>query len=456
MAHIEINPAVKGSAAMADELDTGRDFGDLLRGYRLRTGQTQQQVAGLSTVSVRAIRDLEQGRARRPRKSTVELLADAMRLSDRDRAVLVEAAERSACESRSTVHGHKVPTVLPTACHPLLGREREVESLVRMLTTPGRRILNVTGAPGAGKGRLALEVAARVHSMAQVPALWMSEEGQGHASLASPHRSDGLDAILRGALRELCPRGEDGTDGSGVDALAEAVGSRPALLVLDVPREGAPKPAQFNRLLAVCPELRMLAIGSRTLGLPGERVVTLDPLNQADALRVLTSHQGLELPEEAKRNHRALEEICHLLDGLPGALIAVSSWFAVYDGDTLLDCLREDPLPFLSPLFGSSAGEMVRSLREVLGDCSESENRLLDLLCASPEGESADSLARTAGMSPVESGRALNDLIVRGLVHRDTGSTPFRFRALNMVRALNPVAGPRNADTAAVRFDVPA
>ena len=45
--------------------------GEVLRAARIRAGMTQEQLAGLSTVSVRAIRDLEQGRVANPRRATV-------------------------------------------------------------------------------------------------------------------------------------------------------------------------------------------------------------------------------------------------------------------------------------------------------------------------------------------------------------------------------------------------
>ncbi|MFP1628964.1 helix-turn-helix domain-containing protein [Streptomyces sp. 5K101] len=67
-------------------------FGSLLQLYRAREGMTQQQLADFSAMSVRAIRDLERGRAERPRRDTVRLLAEALRLDDRRR----EAFERAA------------------------------------------------------------------------------------------------------------------------------------------------------------------------------------------------------------------------------------------------------------------------------------------------------------------------------------------------------------------------
>jgi transcriptional regulator with XRE-family HTH domain len=63
-------------------------FGEMLRHFRTRLGMTQQELADFSTVSVRAIRDLESGRVSRPRKETVRLLAEALRLDGDSRSRL--------------------------------------------------------------------------------------------------------------------------------------------------------------------------------------------------------------------------------------------------------------------------------------------------------------------------------------------------------------------------------
>nr|WP_311722984.1 helix-turn-helix transcriptional regulator [Streptomyces sp. DSM 41529] len=60
-------------------------FGDVLREYRISCGMTQQELADFSTLSVRAIRDLERGKVARPRKETLRLLVNALDLPADDR-----------------------------------------------------------------------------------------------------------------------------------------------------------------------------------------------------------------------------------------------------------------------------------------------------------------------------------------------------------------------------------
>src|SRR5262245_38530708 len=53
-------------------------FGALLRTSRLRAGLTQLELAARSGLTVAAIRDLEQGRSRRPQPRSVGTLIDAL------------------------------------------------------------------------------------------------------------------------------------------------------------------------------------------------------------------------------------------------------------------------------------------------------------------------------------------------------------------------------------------
>ncbi|MEU5863695.1 helix-turn-helix transcriptional regulator [Nonomuraea sp. NPDC047529] len=76
----------------------------LLRKLRIRAGLTQQQLADLSTLSVRAIRDLESGRVHRPRLETVRLLADGLALEGGTRSLFIAAATEAAAADNADDH----------------------------------------------------------------------------------------------------------------------------------------------------------------------------------------------------------------------------------------------------------------------------------------------------------------------------------------------------------------
>jgi transcriptional regulator with XRE-family HTH domain len=68
------------------------DFGPLLRAHRREFGLTQEELGRRCGISDRAIRDLERGRVRRPRRATVELLRDALGLGGREAVRFLDIA----------------------------------------------------------------------------------------------------------------------------------------------------------------------------------------------------------------------------------------------------------------------------------------------------------------------------------------------------------------------------
>ncbi len=67
-------------------------FGAVLRSLRESAGLTQKELAGRAGMSVSAVRDLEQGRSRRPRPSSVRTLAGALDLGKDQASALLSAA----------------------------------------------------------------------------------------------------------------------------------------------------------------------------------------------------------------------------------------------------------------------------------------------------------------------------------------------------------------------------
>src|SRR5690349_17101578 len=71
-------------------------FGDLLRAYRQRAGLTQEELAEGAQMSARAISELERGARRYPYRTTIQLLAGALALSDPETAAFQQAGRRPA------------------------------------------------------------------------------------------------------------------------------------------------------------------------------------------------------------------------------------------------------------------------------------------------------------------------------------------------------------------------
>jgi transcriptional regulator with XRE-family HTH domain len=59
----------------------------MVRGYRRRSGWTQEELAERSGIGVRGLRNIETGRVATCRPGTVRLLADALGLTEAERDV---------------------------------------------------------------------------------------------------------------------------------------------------------------------------------------------------------------------------------------------------------------------------------------------------------------------------------------------------------------------------------
>ena len=169
---------------------------------------------------------------------------------------------------------------LPLPVSSFIGRERELQQTAAALG--GARVVTLTGPGGAGKTRLALEVAGQVAGRFGDGA-WLCE-------LAPVRDRAGVDDAVA-AVFSVTARAGQGTR----EALVEFLRSKELLLVLDNCEhliDGAA--ALAENLARSCERLVILATSREGLGIDGEQLVPVPPLGVPGAEADLDTITGAE------------------------------------------------------------------------------------------------------------------------------------------------------------------
>ncbi|WP_067456504.1 BTAD domain-containing putative transcriptional regulator [Actinomadura macra] len=213
---------------------------------------------------------------------------------------------------------------LPVLAGELIGRDGAVAEIRARLGTD--RLVTLTGPGGVGKTRLAVEAADGLAD-AFADGVWMAELA-GIERSTVPDLAEAVTAILD-------VRDRPGERGTPLDQLAAALGARRLLLVLDNCEHMIDQAAELaGSLLRRVPGLRVLATSREPLGLPGEVVWAVPPLEvpgPSDGPEAAARTGAVRLfvarAEAASRGFRldegtaaAVAVLCRRLDGIPLAL----------------------------------------------------------------------------------------------------------------------------------------
>ena len=237
------------------------------------------------------------------------------------RRVRVRQAETSL---RSRDHQN-----LPIQVTTFIGREQEITEIQRLLATT--HLLTLTGSPGVGKSRLALETAIRQSDCS-------TGSGQGYA--------DGVWLVELAALADpaLVPQTVATALGLPenprrplVQTLVDFLKPRAMMLLLDNCEHLIDACAALaESLLRACPRLRILATSREALRISGEtcwRVPSLalpdpsqpvrpDHLTTYEAVRLFLDRAAAAAPGFVltDQNASAVAQVCQRLDGIPLAI----------------------------------------------------------------------------------------------------------------------------------------
>jgi predicted ATPase len=327
------------------------------------------------------------------------------------------------------------PGWLPTPDAPLVDRREELALVSRLLDDPAVRLVTLTGPGGIGKTRLALAAA----QVAGRDAVWWVD-------LAVLRGADEVPAAIAAAT---------GVAAEGhrplLEQVADRLGGRRALLVLDNAEHVVAAAAGLGALLARCPATQLLVTSRTLLRLHGEHDVPLSPLPVpgpgVEGAAAVTATAAVELfVDRARRvdpsftvtdeGAAALADVARRLDGLPLALELAAArvrtlppTVLVHRLDRALD-LRGD----------ADAPDRQRTLRDTIAWSHDllppAQRTALARLSVCAGGFSLDTAEAIGALDgDVDVLEALSGLVGASLVtSAASGSGEPRFRMLELVR----------------------
>ncbi len=239
-------------------------------------------------------------------------------------------------------------TNLPRPASSFVGREREVAEVVELLRE-GARLVTLTGPGGSGKTRLAIEAAAELVGDLRNGVFWV-----------------GLAPVRDAALVEQTIGAAIGAQG----ALAEHVGERELLLLLDNFEQVVDAAPALAALVESCPSLRLLVTSRELLRVRGEVEYEVLPLSERDAVELFCQRAQLAASD-------AVAELCRRLDDMPLAVELAAARTKALSPEQILERLGQRLDLFKG---GRDADPRQRTLRATIEwshDLLSSEERTL-------------------------------------------------------------------------------
>lgn len=241
-----------------------------------------------------------------------------------------------------------LPNNLPVQTTSFVGREKQLEDVKRLLKNT--RLLTLMGTGGTGKTRLALETGAQLINSFR-DGVWLAEL----ALIAEPERVVEAAAAAVGAREE--------PDRPLRETLINFLRGKNLLLLLDNCEHLLSAVASLAaELLRFCPRLKILATSRHSLGIGGEAVFFVPPLDvlevQVDDFRGPDFAQRLSQYEAVKlfiaravavrpdfvitsANAPAVAEICSRLDGIPLAIELAAARVKLLNVDQIAERLDD-------------------------------------------------------------------------------------------------------------------
>ena len=329
---------------------------------------------------------------------------------------------------------------LPEPRTSLVGRGREILEVKRALSTT--RLLTLTGTGGAGKTRLALEVARDLAGV-YPDGVWLIE--------LAPLSEPGL--VVQEVARTLGLEEQSGLP--LLESLLDALADKEMLVLLDNCEHLTGAVARLSMaLLDSCPGTRVLATSRERLGAEGEstwpvpslsvpgETFTVEDLEGYESVslfadRAYRAHPGFRLTPE---NARAVAEVCIGLEGIPLAIELAAARIGMLSAGQISERLGRS-LDLLTR-GARTADRRHRTLRATLdwsyGLLGGPEQTLFGRLSAFAGGftlEATESVGGSGGVEEKQVMELLTTLVEKSLVvAEESWERGARYRLLEPVR----------------------
>ena len=341
------------------------------------------------------------------------------------------------------VAGHNLPTQLTS----FIGRATQIIEISRSLADD--RLVTLTGAGGAGKTRLAIEVAGQMSS--NFP------DGIFYADLAPITHPEVVPLTVARAFGLPDQPGRSITE-----TLLRSVRDRRLLVVLDNCEHLLEASAELvNEVLAGCPRVTILATSREPLLVSGEVNWQVPSLSLADeAVDLFTDRARRARPDftVTDDNAEAVTEICRRLDGMPLAIELAAARVRALSLDEIVGSLHDR-----FRLLTGGARTAVRRQQTLRASVdwshallTEPERILFRRLAAFMGGFDLDAAQAVAGTTEVERFQVLDQLsllVDKSLVVAENTVGRTRYRLLETVRqyALEKLGESGEADSVRAR-----
>jgi predicted ATPase len=200
-------------------------------------------------------------------------------------------------------------TNLPVALSSFMGREREVAEVASLVREKAARLVTLSGPGGTGKTRLALEAAGELVGEFGAGVYWI-----GLAAIRDP-------ALVSASIAQTLNARQE---------LAEHIGEKDLLLVLDNLEQVIDSAVELTALLRACPKLCMLVTSRELLRVDGEVVYPVPALAEPEAVALFCSRARVGSDED-------VAELCSRLDNLPLALELAAARVSVLTPSQILE-----------------------------------------------------------------------------------------------------------------------